>query len=287
MKRLGLAFLVTVITAVTLGTPAGAAQLPRPAGLRIEPGLAGRAVTMNGKACNLISTDVATPFGVATGPCGGVRPGAPLRTAAGGCTFNFLYIDLARDPLSGQDIYAGTAGHCIIGSTGPRERTTFADPRVFVTINGTLTHIGDFAYARLDNQFDFALVRLNAAGRAAGNPQMCHFGGPTGLRNGSIGTGEVLQHYGNGVGIGAAVPARSHVALFGNQYEFTTASFAAIGDSGSGMTDAQGRAAGVLVSVLNVAYGSAIVNSTRVDISLAQAQAVIGRNLVVMTAAPL
>jgi SAM-dependent MidA family methyltransferase len=47
----------------------------------------------------------------------------------------------------------------------------------YVAWNGN--RIGEFAYAILQDPKDFALIRLDPG--VAANPQMCHFGGPTGV----------------------------------------------------------------------------------------------------------
>lgn len=265
-----------VVALTAVAAPSEAAPAPSPVAAT------GPRVKLAGQPCNLISTKLATPVGLGLGGCGGVRPGAFVGTAIGGCTFNFLYQDLGLDPTTQADIYAGTAGHCIVPANAPNESTTFADPRAYALLQGVRTQIGDFVYGRLDNDYDFALVRLNHVGRNNASPQMCHFGGPTDLRRGPVRFGDVLQHYGNGVAIGDLVPARTHVALGSDTYTLTSATAAAIGDSGSGVTDSAGRATGVLVA--GISYAGPVAVSTRLDVALPRAAARIGRNLVVMTA---
>ena len=198
--------------------------------------------TLGGVPCNLIEVPAATPVGVGT--CPGVRPGAVVRSDVGGCTFNFLF--------NGSDgrRYMGTAGHCILeappigGQAGERSWAPGGGP---VARDGEGNRIGEFAYAILEDPKDFALVRLDAG--VAADPQMCHFGGPTGV-NDDLATGPVtLEHFGNGVGVGTVLPARSAVALGMPDPDHVYAMGAVVpGDSGSGIISADGRAVGVIVT---------------------------------------
>ena len=57
-----------------------------------------------------------------------------------------------------------------------------------------------------------ALIRLDPGVDAS--PQMCHFGGPTGTNDDRTSSATVLNHFGNGVGVGRGVlPARSALAI--------------------------------------------------------------------------
>jgi hypothetical protein len=178
---------------------------------------------------------------VGTGTCPGVRPGGRLMTEIGGCTFNFLF----RAPDGTR--YIGTAGHCIgSGPVWPREKVW---PRGSgpVAEDVDRKRIGEFAYAVIQNPKDFALIRLDPG--VAASPEMCYFGGPRGLYTANTANPVVLHYYGNGVGIGTVLPARSGVALgTPNPDHVYAAGLALPGDSGSGVMTADGLALGVLVT---------------------------------------
>src|SRR2546430_17579299 len=81
---------------------------------------------------------------------------------------------------------------------------------------------------------------------------MGHFGGPTAVNDDRPGLFEpvVLNWFGNGVGVGLVLPARSAVALGMPSPDHVFADGAAApGDSGSGVISSDGRAVGVLVTV--------------------------------------
>ena len=199
--------------------------------------------TLGGKPVRLIEVPAAVPFG--TGPCPGVRPGAIVNSEVGLCTLNFLF--------QGSDnfYYIGTAGHCILGESptgGDVGEESWAPGTGPVALDEVGNLIGEFAYAILQDPKDFALVRLNpGVGERA---QMCHFGGPTGVNADRPSGPVVLNHYGNGIVIGSALPARSAVAFGMPDPDHVFAVGAALpGDSGSGVISADGRAVGVLVTV--------------------------------------
>lgn len=139
--------------------------------------------------------------------------------------------------------YIGTAGHCVLGREG-RERSWRKGP-VAKDVSGKV--IGRFAYAVFDDPKDFALIRLRR--RVKASPQMCHFGGPTGINSDRTPAITRLQHYGKGMLVRSAVPARSAWAwgMPARDHVFAQGA-AAPGDSGSGVTSADGRAVGVLVT---------------------------------------
>ncbi|MBA2505149.1 MAG: hypothetical protein H0V29_04295 [Thermoleophilaceae bacterium] len=221
---IGAMFMLVAATA----TPASAATLTR------------------GGKCKLIEVPAAAPVGV--GSCPGVRPGALVQSDIGSCTFNFVF--------HGSDgrTYIGTAGHCIIEapSTGgdfPEQK--WAPGAGPVARDGEGNRIGEFAYAVLrdSDEADFALVRVDPGVEV--DAQTCHFGGPTGInaeKPGAVPPTQ-LQHFGNGVGIGNVLPARSALALGMPSDAHVYAEGAVVpGDSGSGIESADGRAVGVIVT---------------------------------------
>jgi hypothetical protein len=205
--------------------------------------------TLGGAPCKLIGVPAAgaakegtKPVGIGT--CPGVRPGGEVQTEQGLCTLNFLFVTPAGER------FIGTAGHCILGE-GPvadnAGEKTWAKGTGPAAKDAGGTRFGEFAYAVLQDPKDFALIRLDPDVDAS--PEMCNYGGPTGI-NDEISDGpKVLEYFGNGVGIGSTVPARSAVALgFPNADHVYAAGLALPGDSGSAVITDDGRAVGVLVT---------------------------------------
>jgi hypothetical protein len=238
--------------------------------------------TLGGVPCTLIPVPAAAPIG--TGTCPGVRPGAIVRSDVGQCTLNFLFLG------SDGSRYIGTAGHCILGTspfggdvgemawapgTGPEARD-----------NGG-NRIGEFAYAILQDPKDFSLVRLDPLVEA--NAGMCHFGGPTAVNGDQPGLTQpvVLNWFGNGVGVGAVLPARSALAAgMPDQDHVFAQGIAVPGDSGSGVISSDGRAVGVLVTVGvhtgSIGFGgldAGAIGMTRLTPQVERAQAILGVNL--------
>jgi hypothetical protein len=244
--------------------------------------------TLGGVPTRLIAVPAAAPVGITA--CPGVRPGAIVQSDVGQCTFNFLF--------SGSDgrTYIGTAGHCILGESpigGDVGESSWAPGSGPVARDASNVRIGEFAYAILQDPKDFALIRLDAG--VAASAQMCHFGGPTGATTERTSETVVLHHYGNGVAIGTVLPARTGVAIGMPDPDHVFAELVALpGDSGSGVIDDAGQAVGVLVTV-GVHTGSigtggvdaGIVGITRIAPQVARASAVLGANILLVTAPPL
>ena len=235
-------------TVLMLGMAAIAAGvLPLPASAGPE---ATSSFTLGGVPCRLIPVPAAgaakegtLPVGVGT--CPGVRPGGEVQTEQGLCTLNFLFTTPAGER------FIGTAGHCILGD-GPvadsAGEKTWAKGSGPAAKDSTGTRFGEFAYAVLQDPKDFALIRLDPGVEAS--PEMCNFGGPSGINDDISGDPTVLHYFGNGVGIGTALPARSAVALgLPNVDHVYAAGLALPGDSGSAVISEDGRAVGVLVTV--------------------------------------
>jgi hypothetical protein len=202
--------------------------------------------TLGGAKCSLIEVPAADgqlPVGVGT--CPGVRPGGELRTDIGQCTLNFLFVTPDRER------YIGTAGHCILGDGPVQDR---AGEKMWPKGQGPAAkdpngvRFGEFVYAVLQDPKDFALIRLDPGIEAS--PEMCNYGGPYGINDDISGDPTVLHYFGNGIGIGSALPARSAVAMgLPNADHVYAAGMALPGDSGSGVISEDGRAVGVLVTV--------------------------------------
>ncbi len=247
----------------------------------VLPGAAGAPWTLGGAPCNLIAVQAAAPPVGVLEACDGVRPGAVVQSDVGGCTFNFLF--------TGNDgrRYIGTAGHCILPADGEQSWAPGAGPEAR---DGNDQRIGEFAYAVLQDPKDFSLIRLDPG--VAASPQMCHFGGPTGINEDQPSTPTVLNHFGQGLGLGATVPARTAVATSMPDPDHVYADGAIIfGDSGSGIISDDGRAVGVIVTVgLHAAsIGTSGVDAgsmgiTRLAPQVARAEQVLGIGLTLQTA---
>lgn len=238
--------------------------------------------TLGGQPCELIEVPAQAPP-VGSAPCPGVRPGAWVESDAGLCTFNFLF--------TGSDgkRYMGTAGHCILEDEGERSWAPGTGPEAR---DGDGNRVGEFAYAVLQDPKDFALVRLDPGVQA--DPQMCWFGGPTGVNSDNPGLDEpvLLHHFGNGIGIGTLLPARSALALGMPDPDHVYAEgVVAPGDSGSGIISSDGRAVGVIVtvgihsqSIGTSGIDAGTVGITRIGPQVARAQQVLGLTLTLQTA---
>ena len=245
--------------------------------------------TLGGAKCSLIKVPAAGTMPVGIGSCPGVRPGAEVQTQVGLCTLNFLF------EAPDHERYIGTAGHCILGEGGPMGdnvgEKTWPKGQGPVAKDSAGHRIGEFAYAILQDPKDFSLIRLDPGVEAS--PEMCQFGGPTGI-NDDVGDGnKVLEYWGNGIGIGSTVPARSAVAKgFPNADHVYALGLALPGDSGSAVISDDGRAVGVLVTVGVHGFGYdqngvdlGTIGITRLAPQLAQASKVLGTKLTLVTSA--
>ncbi|MGH9039359.1 MAG: hypothetical protein ACRDZ3_03925 [Acidimicrobiia bacterium] len=203
--------------------------------------------------CSLVAVPAATaPVG--TDGCPGVRPGTRLATNYGGlCTANFLF----RAPDGTR--YIGTAGHCIgpnEGGTGTPHERVWAPGRGPDATTPDGGKIGEFAYGALQSHgtgvgitYDknFALIRLDPNIEAS--PEMCFFGGPSGLYATDTADPFVVHYYGSGDTIGDVLPARSGVAQGTPDPDRVYATGVALaGDGGSPVITADGLALGVVVT---------------------------------------
>jgi hypothetical protein len=193
------------------------------------------------------SARAAAPVG--TGSCADVRPGARVTIEGHGqCTLNFRFS--GRDRNGGVHHYIGTAGHCVLGD-GPTdsdggERTWRAGQGPLV-LDAAGNRIGRFAYAVLKGKRDFGLIRIAPGVR--NGPTMCHFGGPTGVNRDQTSATTRLQYYGQGLGTGATVPARTAVAQgMPSPNHVHATGLVMFGDSGAPVLSADGRAVGLVVT---------------------------------------
>jgi hypothetical protein len=166
-----------------------------------------------------------------------------------GCTANFIW-------ASGTTRYLGAAGHCFIpeGTTATHgDGADFDATGVQVSVcvsncsfggqlgfqfTGDLVALGPVAYARQtasdgDIGNDFGIVTIPNSLSALIRPAMPVFGGPSSIA--TVGVGQLLCHYGNGVGVGETFLTMARFGVAGG----STAKYwmgdlaAAPGDSGS------------------------------------------------------
>ena len=288
MRRSVLMPVLAVLSACVMPLAASAGSGKAPAASRSTVAPASSSFTLGGAPCSLIGVPAANegklPVGVGT--CPGVRPGGELQTEIGICTMNFLFETPARER------FIGTAGHCILGE-GPiadnAGEKTWPKGQGPVAKDSDGTRIGEFAYAILQDPKDFALIRLDPGVQSS--PEMCNYGGPTGINDDVSDGPKVLQYFGNGVAVGTALPARSAVAMgFPNADHVYAAGLALPGDSGSAVITDDGRAVGVLVTTgvhglgfdeNGVDFGT--MGITRIHPQINRAQEALGLKLTMVT----
>jgi hypothetical protein len=150
--------------------------------------------------------------------------------------------------------YISTAGHCVLGAPAVGE-APYSVSRVWPSGRGPIATdindkpIGRFVYAAERGDLDIALIQVSSGIRV--NPQMCHFGGPTGTSTTTTSAPTQLDIYGNAVGIGELLPARTGVAMGMRERNWVYAlapSF--LGDSGGPViNDADGKVIGFVDAI--------------------------------------
>jgi hypothetical protein len=231
--------LVGVTLAVaTLATPAASASA---ASASAATAAASGVTTIAGHPCRLLATKLPAAGTRILAPlsCPGVRPGAAVVTPIGLCTLNFLF-----HGTDGSE-YVGTAGHCLLEGSELRQ-AVFGPGAGPVALDGSGARIGTFAYAALDNERDFSLIRLDPG--VAASPEACGFGGPTRLDTGPIAPLTSLHYVAQGAFTGDLVPARMQLALGEDALSVTSLGLASPGDSGGPVVRADGSAVGILVA---------------------------------------
>jgi hypothetical protein len=219
----------------------------------------------------------ATPVG--TTACAGVRPGAPYLSGSELCTFAFVFQG------SDRRRYVATAGHCAFApdpAEDPGRVQTWRNATGPVVTDPAGKRLGTFAYAAMQGQFrDFGLVRLDNG--VPSSPEMCHFGGPTGINTTVSNTDLLVHHYGQGTGLDY-VPARTGEAFFGlyrPDYVYFYGA-ASTGDSGGPVVAEDGSAIGVLTDLTTPFTGNVGVN--RLSQNLQDAQKALRIRLTLLTA---
>lgn len=192
-----------------------------------------------------------------------IRPGSVMVTDGLQCTANFVF-------TRGGEVFLGYAAHCAStgGPTDTNGCTSGSLPLgTPVEIDGA-RHPGVLVYSswlamqrvreRDPNACasnDLGLVRIDPRDVPRVNPSMPHWGGPTGLLRGPIPSGAAVYSYGSSglrQGIAALSPKSGSSLGTGDDgwsHSTYTVTPGVPGDSGSGMLDSSGRAAGVLSTV--------------------------------------
>lgn len=268
-RRRILIVLLTTAALLTVAAPARAGLLDSLLGSD-DRAPSGSDWTLGGRPCQLIEVpavaelNTAAPFGL--GSCSGVRPGSIVQTDGGVCSLNFMFTDDAGDR------YMGTAGHCILATSALGQQdngeVSFAPGDGPEARDGEGNRIGDFVYAVQQDPMDFALILLDDGVEAS--PQVCSFGGPTGINDSRPGLLEptVLSNYGNPLGLGTGITAKSFVALGMPDPDHVFATGVVLpGDSGGPVVDEQGRAVGVVVST-GLHLGESLLPLEGLDIGL-------------------
>lgn len=192
-----------------------------------------------------------------------IRPGAVMVTDGAQCSANFVF-------TRGAEVFLGYAAHCAgLGGVTDLDgcRTPSLPLGTPVRIDGA-TRPGVLVYsswtamqqarerdASACANNDFALVRVDRRDIPRVNPTMPHWGGPTGLRRGPLPSGARVFTYGSSslrLGTTLLSPksgSSNGTTSAGWSHPVYTLSPSIQGDSGSGLLDGSGRAAGVLSSL--------------------------------------
>lgn len=215
------------------------------------------------RSCRLTKNGVTAPPPFGDAPCPGVRPGAAYVTTVGGCTLGYVF--------SGSDraTYVATAAHCAVDNN-----TTMAWPKGNGPVAGdpvTGKEFGRFVYATRNDagNSDFALVKLNKG--VPYDPQMCYFGGPTGIATNVDFDPVALVHYGNGYAMDYT-QARTAYAAHGLRRPDWVTAFGAMspGDSGGPVGTDTGLAVGVVDQIAVNGNGYLIVQRLGPGVDAAQ-----------------
>lgn len=205
--------------------------------------------------------------------CGdAIRPGI-LMTAPYGCTMNWIFRD------NHDALYIGTAGHCL-GGTGSTGRS------VSVAVFG---HIGESVYTlNAGVGEDFGLVKIKPELHDRVSATLCKWGGPHAMAEGADYPGrKVLLQYGHGTLYGALAPTKGRAFVgSGAGDSVSMQGLSAGGDSGSPIMSSTGEAFGVLTHGVGIPpfnIGAGLTYGSRLDMSVALAEAALGVDLELVT----
>lgn len=172
----------------------------------------------------------------------GIRPGVMVaaidvgsREVGSPCTANFVFQDTAGPFDPTQDLYLGTAAHCV--DLGDTVRAVAVAPGAGTPVLVTLGPV----VVDADTE-DFALIALNPAVNAWVSPSVAYWGGPTGAYTGPAGGLATLT--GHGGGAGGFVPRLGTLQSYGSAV-FTVQMPIVGGDSGGPVQTFDGLAVGL------------------------------------------
>ncbi|MGH2760714.1 MAG: hypothetical protein ACRDKJ_14280 [Actinomycetota bacterium] len=154
-----------------------------------------------------VPAQAATPFG--TTPCPGVRPGAPMEAPAS-ISYTIGFLLKGKDAKGKTANYITTVGNFVFTTFGTKtwKPGTGPDAR-----DGGGKKFGRFVWAAhtdMPAYTSFGLILVDPKVKVSG--QVCHFGGPTGLYEGTGVAPVVIEYYGNGAAAQTISPARSALA---------------------------------------------------------------------------
>lgn len=189
-----------------------------------------------------VPAEGAEPFG--TTSCPGVRPGAWIEAPRGTVyTMGFVLKGAGAKAMTGT--YVTTVGNFVYPVFGTKTWTPTAGPAAY---DAAGKPIGRFVYAYHTDTPEYAsfgLVKLDT--RVKASPQVCHFGGPTGIFDAIDATPRSVGYYGNGFPLDQVSPARTAVVTGTSGEDNAIAvgliSVADTGDSGAPFV-ADGKALG-------------------------------------------
>lgn len=227
----------------------------------------------------LLALAAAAPVQAGSGPgwapasSASIRPGVSVVADTGAqCTSNFVFTETRQLPSGAvrTDVLLGVAAHCFSlgdatqtnGCTTP-SRPHGAKARVDGARYPATLAYSSWRVAQAVGERnrdvcaanDVALLLLDPRDHGRVNPSVQYFGGPHGVRSAAVGPGERVYSYGNSslrLGVEQTSPKRGTslgTADGGWTTQVYTATPGIPGDSGSGVLDSVGRAAGVLVTV--------------------------------------
>ncbi len=165
---------------------------------------------------------------------------SPLRpgTGMGFCTYNFVFYKQGTENTE-PTAYIGTAGHCT-DTLGQR----MSHPALGEI--GTVVYDSDL----VSSTVDFSLIEIDAKMVGQTNPEVLHWGGPTGIvSQEELQVGDEVDIYGYGllVGMNEATRPRQGYLVAKNEDEYQADMPAVNGDSGAPLLHHEtGKALGII-----------------------------------------
>jgi hypothetical protein len=229
-----------------------------------------------------VTAHAAEPFG--TTACPGVRPGAWIE-APRGTVYTMGFVLKGIDAKGKSATYVTTVGGYVYRAYGTKVWSPAAGPRAY---NSAGRVIGRFVYAvHIDtpDATSFGLVKLDKGVKA--NPQVCHFGGPTGVYKETGTAPFTVQYYGQGVPADSVSPARTGSALGSPNAETVfMQGIIGLGDEG-GPALVDGAALGYIDGAVGGGGGGAGFAVSRLGPWLTKAQKALKVRFTLQTARPL